>query len=110
MLRVPSLRERYDDLPLLAAHFMKKHGGAKPPSLHPDTLEAMTAYAWPGNVRELENAVLHSIALHHGDVIGPDSLPATISGRSRPSAARAARGSQDDRPAAFSLRAARSVC
>ncbi len=84
VMRVPPLRERFDDLPLLAAHFLKKHGGAKPPTLHPDALEAMTAYGWPGNVRELENAVLHAIALHHGDVIGPESLPATISGRSRP--------------------------
>jgi two-component system response regulator HydG len=83
VLRVPPLRERLDDLPLLAAHFLRKHGGERPPSLHPDALEAMTAYSWPGNVRELENAVLHAIALHHGDVIGPESLPATISGRTR---------------------------
>ena len=83
VLRVPGLRERLDDLTLLAAHFIKKHGGAKPPTLHPDTLEAMAAYAWPGNVRELENAVLHAIALHHGDVLGPESLPATIAGRSK---------------------------
>ena len=45
-------------------------------ALSPDALEAMTDYAWPGNVRELENAMLHAIALHHGDVIGPESLPA----------------------------------
>jgi DNA-binding NtrC family response regulator len=83
VLRVPSLRERLDDLPLLAAHFLRKHGGERPPSLHPDALEAMTTYSWPGNVRELENAVLHANALHHGDVIGPESLPATISGRQR---------------------------
>ena len=81
VLRVPPLRERLDDLPLLAAHFLRKHGGDKPPSLSPDALEAMTSYAWPGNVRELENAVLHAIALLHGDVIGPESLPTTISGR-----------------------------
>jgi DNA-binding NtrC family response regulator len=81
VLRAPPLRERLDDLPLLAAHFLKKHGGSKPPTLSPDALEAMMEYAWPGNVRELENAVLHAIALHHGDVIGSESLPATISGR-----------------------------
>jgi two-component system response regulator HydG len=79
VLRVPPLRERLDDLPLLAAHFIRKHGGEKPPTLSPDALEAMTEYAWPGNVRELENAILHAIALHHGDVIGPESLPTTIS-------------------------------
>jgi DNA-binding NtrC family response regulator len=83
VLRVPPLREHLDDLPLLAAHFLRKHGGDTPPSLSPDALEAMTSYAWPGNVRELENAVLHAIALHHGDVIGPESLPAAVVGRQR---------------------------
>jgi two-component system, NtrC family, response regulator HydG len=81
VLRVPPLRERLDDLPLLAAHFIRKHGGKKPPALSPDALEAMMDYSWPGNVRELENSVLHAIALHHGDGIGAESLPATISGR-----------------------------
>ncbi len=89
VLRVPPLRERLDDLPLLAAHFLAKHGGASPPSLSPDALEAMTSYSWPGNVRELENAILHAIALHHGDVIGPESLPSAIYGRSRSTAAAA---------------------
>jgi DNA-binding NtrC family response regulator len=83
VLRVPPLRERHDDLPLLAAHFLKKHGGAKPPGLAPEALDAMTEYAWPGNVRELENAVLHAVALHHGDVIRPESLPPHIVGRAR---------------------------
>ena len=80
---VPPLRERLDDLPLLAAHFLTKHGGDQPPALSPEALEAMTEYGWPGNVRELENAVLHAIALHHGEAIGPESLPPQISGRSR---------------------------
>jgi DNA-binding NtrC family response regulator len=83
VLRVPPLRERVDDLPLLAAHFLRKHGGERPPTLAPEVLDAMMAYAWPGNVRELENAILHAIALHHGDVIGPESLPAAIVGRPR---------------------------
>src|SRR6185503_4816391 len=82
-LRVPGLRERPDDVPLLAAHFLKKHGGSPPPALAPETLEAMTEYAWPGNVRELENAVLHAIALRRGESIGPESLPPQIAGRGR---------------------------
>ncbi|MDQ3335936.1 MAG: sigma-54 dependent transcriptional regulator [Myxococcota bacterium] len=81
VLGVPPLRERLDDLPLLAAHFLRKHGGSSPPSLSPDALEVMAAYAWPGNVRELENALMHAIALHHGDVIGPESLPLAIGAR-----------------------------
>jgi len=88
VLQVPPLRERLDDLPLLAAHFLRKHGGEKPPSLSPDALEAMTGYAWPGNVRELENSVMHAIALHHGEVIGPESLPSALTSRNKhPSAA-----------------------
>ena len=90
VIRVPPLRERLDDLPLLAAHFLRKHGGEHPPQLSPEALEAMTNYAWPGNVRQLENAVLHAIALHHGTVIGPESLPAQVAGRSTRNGDRAA--------------------
>ncbi len=78
VLPVPPLRERRDDLPLLAAHLLRKHGGKTPPSLSAEALEGMTAYAWPGNVRELENALQHAIALHHDEVIGPESLPAPL--------------------------------
>ncbi|CAN5898267.1 sigma-54 dependent transcriptional regulator [soil metagenome] len=81
VLQVPALRERLEDLPQLAAHFLKKHGGDAPPSLSPDALDAMTGYGWPGNVRELENAIMHAIALHHSDVIGPESLPVSITNR-----------------------------
>jgi len=83
VLGVPPLRERLDDLPLLAAHFLRKHGGGAPPSLSPDALEVMSAYGWPGNVRELENALMHAIALHHADVIRPESLPAQLNARAR---------------------------
>ncbi len=83
VLTVPPLRERLDDLPLLAAHFLRKHGGASPPSLSPAALEAMSDYMWPGNVRELENAIVHAIALHHGDVIAVESLPGQVAIRSR---------------------------
>jgi len=83
VLAVPPLRERLDDLPLLAAHFLRKHGRSSPPGLSPDALEVMLRYGWPGNVRELENAIMHAIALHHGDVIGPESLPPQISPRAR---------------------------
>ncbi len=79
VLAVPPLRERLDDLPLLAAHFLKKHGGNHPPTLSPQALEVMAAYAWPGNVRELENSIMHALALHHGgDTLIPESLPAVI--------------------------------
>jgi DNA-binding NtrC family response regulator len=80
---VPCLQDRLDDLPLLAAHFLRKHGGMKPPTLSSQALEVMASYGWPGNVRELENALLHAIALHHDDVIGPESLPSSIAMRPR---------------------------
>jgi DNA-binding NtrC family response regulator len=80
-LRIPALRERDGDLPLLAAHFLRKHGGADPPTLSPDALDALIAYSWPGNVRELENALHSAIALRVGDVIGVEALPAHVAGR-----------------------------
>jgi DNA-binding NtrC family response regulator len=83
VLAVPPLRDRPGDLPLLAAHFLRKHGRSQPPHLSPEALEVMLGYGWPGNVRELENAILHAIALHHGDVIGPESLPPQISPRTK---------------------------
>jgi two-component system response regulator HydG len=80
-LRVPALRERDGDVPLLAAHFLKKHGGDEPPALAPDALDALAAYPWPGNVRELENALLHALAMYHGEAIGADVLPHTVGNR-----------------------------
>jgi two-component system response regulator HydG len=61
VMTVPPLRERFEDLPILAAHFLRKHGGATPMSISPDALDAMMTYSWPGNVRELENAVMHAV-------------------------------------------------
>jgi len=81
---VPPLRDRLDDLPLLAAHFLKKHS-KDPIALSPAALEALSAYKWPGNVRELENAMLHAIAMRTGNEIGAEALPASIAPRMRTS-------------------------
>lgn len=62
-LRIPPLRERKDDIPVLAAHFMKKYGGVVDGQADPETLEVLSRYGWPGNVRELENLVHRSFAL-----------------------------------------------
>jgi DNA-binding NtrC family response regulator len=80
-LRVPPLRERRDDIPLLAAHFLRKHCGAAAPTLTPEALDLLVADPWPGNVRELENALLHAIAFRQGDVIGVESLPPQLARR-----------------------------
>src|SRR5882757_5625827 len=82
VLTVPPLRERLDDLPMLAAHFLRKHSGSASMSVSPDALDAMMSYAWPGNVRELENAIMHAVALRQGDVIVPESLPIAVIERS----------------------------
>jgi DNA-binding NtrC family response regulator len=81
VLAIPPLRDRREDLPELAARFLKKHGGAAELTLSPSALDALTSYAWPGNVRELENAIQSAIALRGGDVIGVESLPANLRGR-----------------------------
>jgi two-component system response regulator HydG len=85
-LSLPPLRERIDDLPLLTAHFVRKHGGASAPRLAPAAFEALSAYSWPGNVRELENAILHAVSLARGDVIDVDLLPRRVIEGVRPGA------------------------
>ncbi|HET9620995.1 MAG TPA: sigma-54 dependent transcriptional regulator [Kofleriaceae bacterium] len=82
VLTVPPLRERLEDLPMLAAHFLRKHAGSAAMSVSPDALDAMTSYAWPGNVRELENAIMHAVALRQGDTIAVESLPIAVLERS----------------------------
>jgi len=77
-LRVPPLRERRGDIPLLAAHLLRKHGGGVVPALTSGALDALVSDPWPGNVRELENALLHAIAFQQGSTIGIESLPPHI--------------------------------
>jgi transcriptional regulator with PAS, ATPase and Fis domain len=62
---VPPLRERMDDLSLLAEHFLRKHyrGKGKPPRLAEDALQALVRYPWPGNIRELENEIERLLVL-----------------------------------------------
>jgi two-component system response regulator PilR (NtrC family) len=65
-IRVPALRERRDDVPLLANHFLKKYAPGAGKSLHgiaAASLEALTGYDWPGNVRQLENTIERAVAL-----------------------------------------------
>ena len=63
-LRIPSLRERKDDIPLLAMHFLKTYSdknAKKIEGFSEDALLALTSYDWPGNVRELENAIERAV-------------------------------------------------
>jgi two-component system NtrC family response regulator len=76
-LRLPPLRERLDDLPELAGHFIGKYagGGRARPALSPETMRLLFAYRWPGNVRELENVIERAMVMASGDVITPGDLP-----------------------------------
>jgi DNA-binding NtrC family response regulator len=74
---LPPLRERPEDLPLLARHFVRKASGKlhRPePALPDSTIEALLRHDWPGNVRELENCLTRAIALSTGGVIRPEHL------------------------------------
>jgi transcriptional regulator with PAS, ATPase and Fis domain len=81
-IRMPPVRERREDIPLLLTHFLDREAkrmGGKPKRLVPGVLELLMAYDWPGNVRELENEVLRMVALS-SDVIEPDVLSEQIRG------------------------------
>ena len=78
-IAVPPLRERPEDIPLLAQHFLDRFARATPmPSrgLARSTIEALRAHPWPGNVRELENAIERAVALSSSEVLMPEDLPA----------------------------------
>ncbi len=80
-IAVPPLRERTDDIPLLAAHFVEKYAVELDREVTPLTSEAierLVAYGFPGNVRELENAIERAVALGRGPVIDVDALPPSI--------------------------------
>jgi DNA-binding NtrC family response regulator len=83
---VPPLRERMEDVPLLAAHFLAKHArpGEGPVSLGPEALEKLLHYAWPGNVRELENAIESSLALARGPILRAGDLAFEVPPRGEP--------------------------
>src|SRR5262249_62388137 len=80
-LRVPPLRERPDDLPLLAQHFLRKYAeesGKVVLGFAPGVLELLALYPWPGNVRELQHVVERAVALSSSAMILPDDLPTEI--------------------------------
>ena len=76
-IHIPPLRERREDIPLLAAHFIRRQNakfGTSVKGFSPEALATAAAYAWPGNVRELRNVVEGSLALESGDFIGREVL------------------------------------
>jgi len=81
-LRIPPLRERRQDIPLLAGHFLDRmtRSSGFERTLSDDAMKAMLAYDWPGNVRELENCLERACALTTGPVIHVQDLPSSIHG------------------------------
>jgi two-component system response regulator PilR (NtrC family) len=77
-LRVPALREREEDIPLLAEHFLRRFAaetGRPVRGISPEAMALLRAYLYPGNVRELENLIERAVTLTPTDVIGAVSLP-----------------------------------
>jgi DNA-binding NtrC family response regulator len=77
-LEMPALRDRPSDVPLLAAHFLRRYAeenGKSVSGFAPEAMERLAAYGWPGNVRELENVVERAVVLTGGPQIGAADLP-----------------------------------
>jgi len=80
-LKMPSLRERREDIRLLANHFLKKHSQRCKRQVRGISDEAhalLRSYDWPGNVRELENAIERALVLGSTDLIRPEDLPEAL--------------------------------
>ena len=80
-LHLPPLRQRQEDIPLLAAHFIKKYVQENlrdKTRITPEALQVLSHYAWPGNVRELENVMERAVILCSNNTITPQDLPAEL--------------------------------
>lgn len=80
-LRVPALRDRRQDIPLLVDHFMADFNerlGRSTRRISDDALERLTEYSWPGNLRELENVIERAMMLAEGDRVSLQQLPADV--------------------------------
>ena len=80
-VRIPPLRQRKDDIPLLVDHFLKlycERTGKAPKTISSETIDCLVRYEWPGNVRELENSIERAVILQEGRLIVPDDLPQKV--------------------------------
>ena len=96
-VRMPPLRDRAGDIPILVRHFINKiarREARAQASVSPEALEVLCRYYWPGNVRELENAIERAVAVAKGNVVLPSDLPAEVYGGSTVAVA----SILDDRP------------
>jgi two-component system, NtrC family, response regulator PilR len=83
-LKMPALREKRDDIPVLANHFLAKYTrimGKKIREISPEAMRQLMDYSWPGNVRELENVIERAVALEATDRILPESFSRDVTAR-----------------------------
>jgi two-component system, NtrC family, response regulator PilR len=86
-IHVPPLRERREDIPVLAQHFVERLAremGKSVERVSPEALALLERHAWPGNVRELENVIERAVALETGNSIQPERLPAGLTAAAGP--------------------------
>lgn len=85
-VRLPDLKDRREDIPLLVHHFLQKlaqqHGEAQR-RFSNEAMRVLMTHAWPGNVRELENAVEHALTMGRGDILLPEDLPVSVTAPER---------------------------
>ena len=86
-VHIPSLRERKEDIPILATHFLEKYAAELQKPIKKISIEAEQAllrYNWPGNVRELENVIERAVSLEKCEVVLPESLPDKVKSPGQP--------------------------
>jgi DNA-binding NtrC family response regulator len=80
-IHLPPLRERADDIPLLARHFLQRYSqesGKSISAISDKAMELLCSYSWPGNIRELENAIEQAVALSYQSILTPDDFPEAV--------------------------------
>jgi two-component system, NtrC family, response regulator PilR len=86
-IQLPPLRERPEDIPPLACHFLRYYAdrsGKRIAAIAPDAMQRLESYAWPGNVRELENTIERAVALETSEVIHLERLPESVASNAVP--------------------------
>jgi two-component system, NtrC family, response regulator HydG len=85
-VRLPDLRDRREDIPLLVLHFLQKFAqqhGEPPRRFANEAMRVLMTHAWPGNVRELENAVEHALTMGRGEILLSEDLPVSVTAPER---------------------------
>ncbi|MGD1006386.1 MAG: sigma-54 dependent transcriptional regulator [Ignavibacteriaceae bacterium] len=77
-IKLPSLRDRKEDIPRLAEYFLKKYSPENEIELSPEALKLLNEYSWPGNIRELENMINRAIVLAKDNILKPEYFPSEI--------------------------------